>query len=80
MVKQFCYLGDMISAGGGTEPSTIARVRSGWKSFRVLLPLLTSQVISIETKGRFFAACVVLWFMVVRPGFLGGTYYQNFSS
>ena len=48
----------MIIAGGGAEASTIARVRSGWKSFRVLLPLLTSRVISIETKGCFFAACV----------------------
>ena len=28
---------------GGGEASTIARVRSGWKIFRVLLPLLASQ-------------------------------------
>ena len=58
MVNQFCYLGDMISAGGGTEVSTIACVRSGWKSFRVLLPLLASRVISLKTKGRLYAACV----------------------
>ena len=58
MVNQFCYLGDMISAGGGTEASTIACVKSGWKSFRVLLPLLASRVISFKTKRRLYASCV----------------------
>ena len=58
VVNQFCYIGDMISVGGGAEASTIARVRSGLKSFRVLLPLLASLVISLETKGRLYAACV----------------------
>ena len=48
----------MISAGGGAEASTIARVRSGWKSFRVLLPLLASRVISLKTKGRLYPGCV----------------------
>ena len=48
----------MISAAGGTEGSTFARVRSGWKSFRVLLPLLASLVISLEPQGRLYTACV----------------------
>ena len=48
----------MINAGGGAEASTIARVRSGWKSFRVLLPLLASQIISLKTKGRLYVACI----------------------
>ena len=42
----------------GAEANSIARVRSGWKSFRILLPLLASCVISLETKGRSYAACV----------------------
>ena len=36
VVNQFCCLGDMIRADGAVEASTIVRVRSGWKSFRVL--------------------------------------------
>ena len=28
-VEKFCYLGNMISAGGGAEESVIARTRSG---------------------------------------------------
>ena len=55
VVNQFFYLEDMISAGGGAEASTIACVRSSWKSFRVLLPLLASRVISLKTKGRLYA-------------------------
>ena len=31
---KFCYLGDMLDAGGGAESSTVTRVRSGWKKFR----------------------------------------------
>ena len=58
MINQFCSLWDMIRAGGGAEASTIVRVRSGWKSFRVLLPLLASRIISLKTKRRLYAACV----------------------
>ena len=58
VVDQFCYLGDMLSAGGGAEASTVARVRSGWKKFRELLPLLTSRIFSHKVKGRLYTACV----------------------
>ena len=33
-VEEFCYLGNMICAGGGAEASSIVRVRCGWKKFR----------------------------------------------
>ena len=58
VVDQFSYLGDMLSAGGGAEASTIARVRSGWKKIRELLPLLSSRVHSHKAKGRLYTACV----------------------
>ena len=48
----------MLGAGGGAETSTVARIRSGWKKFRELLPLLTSRVISHKVKGRLYNACV----------------------
>ena len=50
----------MISAGGGAEANTIARAKSGWKSFRVLLPLLASRVLSLKTKGLMLLASKVL--------------------
>ena len=40
VVPNFCYLGDMLSAGVGNESSPIARIKSGWKKFRKL-PILT---------------------------------------
>ena len=58
IVGQFCYLGDMLSAGGGAEASTVTRVRSAWKKFRELLPLLTGRVFSHKAKGRLYQACV----------------------
>ena len=58
VVDKFCYLGDMLDAGGGAESSTVTRVRSGWKMFRELLPLLTTKTISLKVKGELYAACV----------------------
>ena len=57
-VEEFCYLGDMICAGGGAEASSVARVRNGWKKFRELLPLLTKRGLSLQRKGQLYAACV----------------------
>ena len=58
VVDKFCYLGDMLDAGGGVESSTVTRVRSGWKKFRELLPLLTTKAISLKVKGELYAPCV----------------------
>ena len=40
-VQQFCYLGDMLSAGGGAEASSVTRTRCAWKKFRELRPILS---------------------------------------
>ena len=49
VVPEFCYLGDMLSAGGGCELAAI----TGWGNFRQLLPLLTNHQVSILTKVRY---------------------------
>ena len=58
VVDRFCYLGDMFDAGGGAESSTITRVRSGWKKFGELLPLLTTKATSLKVRGELYASCV----------------------
>ena len=58
VVDKFCYLGDMLDAGGGAKSSTVTRVRNGWEKFRELLPLLTTRAISLKVKGELYAACV----------------------
>ena len=46
VVASFCYLGDMLSAAGGCELSTTTRVKTAWKKFKDLLPVLSSRHLS----------------------------------
>ena len=52
VVASFCYLGDMLSAGGGCEIMVTSRVKTAWKKFRELLPFLTSGHLSYKTLGH----------------------------
>ena len=66
-VEKFCYLGDMLSAGGGVEANCFTCIHTGWKKFRELLPLLTSRVFSHKMKKTFTKlASGVLCCVVVR--------------
>ena len=58
VVKSFCYLGDFIGERGGCFDATTARIRSAWKKFRELLPILTCRGISLVTRGHVYSACV----------------------
>ena len=53
-----CYLGDMLSAAGGCELSTTTRVKTAWKKFKELLPVLSSRHLSFKTRGRVYSSCV----------------------
>ena len=57
-VNKFCYLGDMIGAGGGTEEASRAGVWCTWGKFRELSPILTSRSASLKVKGKLYSACV----------------------
>jgi hypothetical protein len=57
-VDKFCYLGDMLGAGGGVEEASRARVRSAWAKFRELAPILTARGASLRVKGKVYRACV----------------------
>ena len=39
LVEKFCYLGDMLCAGGGAEEASRTRVRSAWGKFNELAPV-----------------------------------------
>ena len=58
VVASFCYLGDMLSAGGGCEMAVTTRVKIAWKKFRELLPVLTSRHLSYKTRGHVYSSCV----------------------
>jgi len=57
-VARFCYLGDMIGAGGGAEDASRTRVRCAWGKFNELKPFLASRGTSLKLKGRIYRACV----------------------
>ena len=57
-VDRFCYLGDMLSAGGGCEAAAIARCKSAWGKFRADLPLLTARALPSKVRGRLYGSNV----------------------
>ena len=58
VVASFCYLGDMLSAGGSCEITVTTRVKTAWKKFRELLPVLTSRHLSYKTHGHIYSSCL----------------------
>ena len=57
-VASFCYLGDMLFAGGGCEIAVTTCVKTAWKKFRELLPVLTSRHLSYKACGHVYSSCV----------------------
>ena len=58
VVASFCCLGDMHSVGGGCETVVTICVKTAWKKFRELLPVLTSRHLSYKTCGHVYSSCV----------------------
>ena len=56
--SNFCYLGDMLCAGGGCKLAIVTRCSTAWGKFKRLLPILTSQHVSLRTRGKVFNACI----------------------
>ena len=50
--------GDMLSAAGGCELSTTTRVKTAWKKFKELKPVLSSRHFSFKTRGCVYSSCV----------------------
>jgi len=50
--NSFCYLGDMLGAGGGAEEASRARTMCASAKFRELAPILTSRGASLACFQR----------------------------
>ena len=48
----------MLSAAGGCEFSTTTHVKTAWKKFKDLLPVLSSRHLSFKTRGHVYSSCV----------------------
>ena len=51
-------IGDVLSAAGGCEFSTTTRVKTAWKKFKDLLPVLSSGHLSFKTRSHVYSSCV----------------------
>ena len=49
----------MLSAGEGCAITVTSRVKTAWKKFRELLPVLTSRHLSYKTHGHVYSSCVL---------------------
>ena len=49
----------MLSAAGGCELSTTTRLKTAWKKFKDLLPVLSSGNLSFKTHGQVHSSCVL---------------------
>ena len=58
VVASFCYLSNMLSVGGGCEMAVTTPVKTAWKKFRELLPVLTSRHLSYKTRDHVYSSCV----------------------
>ena len=56
--QEFCYQGDMLSAGGGCELTAVIRCKSGWGQLHQLLSLLTDHNLLLVNRGRVYLTCV----------------------
>ena len=57
-VKEFAYLGSIISQTGGTDEDITARIKKARQAFAILRPVWKSTAISIHTKIRIFSSNV----------------------
>ena len=52
-VREFTYLGDRVSSGGGCEAVVSARARCGWVKFKECGELLYGRRFHLKQKGLF---------------------------
>ena len=49
---------DVLGQAGGCADAVTARIRSAWKAFHELLPILTNRGISLPNRGNVLVTCV----------------------
>ena len=47
-----------MNADGGADSAVVTRVRSAWKKFKELAPILTLRGASLKLKGKVYGSCV----------------------
>ena len=53
-LREFTYVGDRVSVGGGCEAAVTARTRCGWVKFRECSELLYGMRFPLRLKGTVY--------------------------
>ena len=56
-VASLCFLWDILYAAGECELSTTMRVKTKWKKFKELLPVILTRHLSYKTRGCVYCSC-----------------------
>ena len=57
-VKSYCYLGDNVNGGGGSELVVTRRIGLGWKAFNSVSSMLCGKRHRWNIKGQIYRTCV----------------------
>ena len=58
VVKEFCYLGDILCTEGDVSSAVTGRIQSGWKKFKEVSRMLCTKHVSLKLKGELYKTCV----------------------
>jgi len=58
IVDKFYYLDDSLSVDGDIDAAVQDTIRTGWNTFRQLVPLLINKFESFTMRGRLYSSCV----------------------
>ena len=57
-VNSYCYLGDKMNGGGGSELAVTRRIGLGWKAFNSVSSMLCGKRHTWNIKGQIYKTCV----------------------
>ena len=57
-VKQFCYHGDVLACGGGSERAIRARLEAAWGKWKKIVSLLVNRSIPLHHCRKVYEACI----------------------
>ena len=57
-VNNYCYLGDNVNGGGGSELAVTRRIGLGWKAFNSVSSMLRGKKHTWNIKGKIYKTCV----------------------
>lgn len=58
MVKDFCYLGDVLCCEGGADRAVKARISAAWRKWRDLASLLKNRHVPLKYRGSIYNTCI----------------------